>query len=58
MDLSYKSPPPARVRRDNAKSNAKSNATPPHATPTHIDARPFRDGHTNINRHSTANPHA
>jgi len=54
MDLSYKSPPPARVRRDNAKSDA----TLPHATPTHIDARPFRDGHTNINRHSTANPHA
>ena len=44
----------ARVRRDNAKSDA----TLPHATPTHIDARPFRDGHTNINRHSTANPHA
>ena len=54
MDLSYKFPPPARVRRaDDAEPAALR-----HTDPGHIDARPFRDDHTNINGHSTANPHA
>ena len=49
MEPSPRSPPPAHVRHDNTKSAA---------APAHIHARPFRDGHANINRHSTAVPHA